>query len=82
VAFDQQSHTAFVPNGKPGTLTVVREEDPDSFKVAQTLPTLRNARTSALDGATHQPYLPADPEARPANGARQLPGARRLVARV
>jgi YVTN family beta-propeller protein len=72
-AFDQQSQTVFIPNGKSGTLTVVHEENPGRFTVAQTLPTLRSARTIALDGTTHRLYLPAaqfgpqpaDPEARP-----------------
>jgi DNA-binding beta-propeller fold protein YncE len=57
--FDPQSQATFVPNGKSGTLTVIHEDDPEHFRVTQTLPTKRSARTIALDSATHHLYLPA-----------------------
>ncbi|HEY2139109.1 MAG TPA: YncE family protein, partial [Chthoniobacterales bacterium] len=56
--FDADSRNAFSANGD-GTLTIVHEEDPDHFKVAQTLATARGARTIALDSSRHKLYLPA-----------------------
>jgi hypothetical protein len=37
-------------------LTVVTEESPDKFSVAENVPTERGARTMALDSKTHQVY--------------------------
>jgi hypothetical protein len=56
--FDPDSRNAFSANGD-GTLTIVHEEDPDHFTVAQTLATARGARTIALDATRHKLYLPA-----------------------
>jgi YVTN family beta-propeller protein len=55
--FDTDSQNAFSANGE-GTLTVVHEEDPEHFTVAQTLVTARGARTIALDPSRHELYLP------------------------
>ena len=56
-AFDPGTGLAFSSNGD-GTLTVVRESSPGKFEVAETVPTLRGARTMALDLKTHNIYLP------------------------
>jgi len=37
-------------------LTVVREESPDKFSVAENVPTQPGARTMALDTKTHNTY--------------------------
>jgi YVTN family beta-propeller protein len=58
VEFDADSQNALSANGE-GTLTVVHEEDPEHFTVAQTLSTARGARTIALDASRHKIYLPA-----------------------
>lgn len=55
-AYDQGTGLAFSSNGE-GTLTVVREEAPGKFSVAETVPTMTGARTMALDPATHLLYL-------------------------
>ena len=52
-AFDPASALAFASNGE-GTITVVREDSPDSFHVVGTVPTRRGARTITLDPATHR----------------------------
>lgn len=57
--FDPQAQVAFSSNGKSGTLTVVREDDPEHFRVVQTLATQRSARTMVIDSSTHRLYLPA-----------------------
>jgi len=55
--FDAISQNAFSANGE-GTLTVVHEEDPEHFSVAQILSTASGARTIALDTSQHKLYLP------------------------
>lgn len=56
--FDSHSQSVFIPNGKSGTLTVIHEDDPDHFRVVQTVTTQLGARTIELDPATHRLYLP------------------------
>lgn len=55
-AYDPGTGFAFASAGD-GTLTVVREETPEKFSVAQTVETKRGARTMALDPVTHTVYL-------------------------
>jgi len=55
VAFDPGKNLAFSSNGE-GNLTVVREETPDKFSVAETVPTQAGARTIALDAKTHRVF--------------------------
>jgi len=57
-AFDPATRLAFSSNGE-GTLTVVREQSPDTFKVVATVPTQRGGRTVALDERTHRIYTVA-----------------------
>jgi YVTN family beta-propeller protein len=57
-AFDPNTHNAFSSNGD-GTLTVVHQDSPDSYSVAQTLATQKSARTMALDPKTGKIYLVA-----------------------
>jgi DNA-binding beta-propeller fold protein YncE len=54
-AFDDDAGLAFASCGE-GVLTVVREESPDKFSVAENVPTQKGARTMALDRKTHQVY--------------------------
>lgn len=56
-AFDPGTSLAFASNGD-ATLTVVREENPDSFRVVENVVTQRGARTMALDEKTHRIFLP------------------------
>jgi len=55
-AFDPGTQLGFSSNGA-GTLTVIKEETPDKFTVAENVPTRRGARTMALDEKTHNVYL-------------------------
>jgi DNA-binding beta-propeller fold protein YncE len=50
--FDPSTGLAFASCGE-GVLTVVKEESPDKFSVAESVPTERGARTLALDEKTH-----------------------------
>jgi DNA-binding beta-propeller fold protein YncE len=55
-AFDDETGLAFASCGE-GVLTVVREESPDKFSVAENVPTMARARTMALDSKTHNVYV-------------------------
>jgi len=56
--FDSETHLAFSSNGE-GTITVVKEVDPDNFKVIDTVSTIRGARTMELNPVTHAIYTDA-----------------------
>ncbi|HKM48545.1 MAG TPA: YncE family protein [Terriglobales bacterium] len=55
-AFDDETGLAFASCGE-GLLTVVREESPEKFSVAESVPTQQGARTMALDSKTHNAYV-------------------------
>ena len=66
VAFDPSLKKAYSSNGD-GTLTIVQEENANTFKVIENFPTLKGARTIAMNPKTHRIYLPtADFEPAPA----------------
>ena len=52
-AFDEDLKLAFASAGD-GTITVIREDSPDKFSVAETVKTQDHARTMALDPKTHE----------------------------
>ena len=55
-AYDDETRLAFASCGE-GVLTIIREESPDKFSVAENAKTQDRARTMALDPKTHQVYL-------------------------
>jgi len=55
-AFDSETGLAFASCGE-GVLTVVKEESPSKFSVAESVPTQAGARTMALDVKTHRVFV-------------------------
>jgi DNA-binding beta-propeller fold protein YncE len=55
-AFDDETGIAFASCGE-GVLTVVHEESPDKFILAENVPTQQGARTMALDTKTHNVFV-------------------------
>jgi hypothetical protein len=55
-AFDDEAGLAFASCGE-GVLTVVKEESPEKFSVAESVPTQQGARTMALDSKTHNVFV-------------------------
>src|SRR5579859_7060717 len=55
-AFDDETRLAFASCGE-GVLTVVKEESPDKYSVAENVPTKQRARTMALDAKTHNVFV-------------------------
>jgi DNA-binding beta-propeller fold protein YncE len=56
--FDPRLKRAYSSNGD-GTMTVVQEENANSFKILQTVATQKGARTICVSSKTHHIYLPA-----------------------
>jgi len=56
-AFDPETGLAFASCGGDGVLTVVKEESPDKFSVAENVPAQKGARTLALDSKTHNVFV-------------------------
>ncbi len=57
VSFDTGKKRAYSSNGD-GTMTVVQEENADTFKVLETVNTQKGARTITLNNKTHHLFLP------------------------
>jgi hypothetical protein len=91
--FNPATNEAFTSQGD-GTLTIVKENSPTSFKVEQTVQTQVSAKTMSLDtktgrviliAADYGPPPPADPAAPPLPAGRtrrgpMLPGSFSLIA--
>jgi len=58
-AYDPERRVVYSPNGRDGTLSVIRQIDADHYEVVATLKTQQSARTMTLDTTTHALYLPA-----------------------
>jgi len=55
-AFDDETNLAFASCGE-GVLTVVKEDSPEKFSVAENVKTQQGARTMALDSKTHNVFV-------------------------
>jgi len=58
-AYDAKMGLVLSSNGEDGTLTVIRQVDPEHYSVVANVPTRKSARTMALDTRTHRVYLVA-----------------------
>lgn len=73
VAFDPGLKRAYSSNGE-GTITVVQEENANSFKVLETITTQPGARTITVDKETHHLYLPTAEYESAASESNRRPG--------
>jgi hypothetical protein len=55
-AYDPQLRLIFNSNGE-GTITIIRQENPDKYSVLETVKRLPRAKTMALDTRTHRLFL-------------------------
>jgi DNA-binding beta-propeller fold protein YncE len=75
LGWDQSQKMMYIPAGQSGNVTIVHEDAPDTYSVVETVPTMRGAKTIAVDPSTHAAYLftpeygPA-PAGAPAGGGR------------
>jgi YVTN family beta-propeller protein len=73
VAFDPEKKRAYSSNGE-GSITVVQEENSNSFKVIETIVTQPGAKTIAINKTTHHLYLTtAEYESAPTEANRRPP---------
>jgi YVTN family beta-propeller protein len=72
VAYDAQKKRIYSSNGE-GTITVVQEENANTFKVIETIKSLPGARTIGVDPLTHHLYLPTAEFGAPVAGERRPP---------
>ena len=56
-AFDEGTGLAFASCGQDAVLTVVKQDSPDKYSVAENVTTKKGARTLALDTKTHNVYV-------------------------
>jgi DNA-binding beta-propeller fold protein YncE len=84
LGWDPSEKLIYIPAGRDGNVTVVRQDSPDKYTVIATVPTMRGAKTIAVDPVRHMAYLfspeygpapapapgtpPPQPGSRPARG--------------
>ena len=66
--YDPASGDAFASNAD-GTLTVIHQDSPDTYRVTQTLQTMQYSRNMGLDPTTHRVYLVGAKFGTPPSGA-------------
>jgi DNA-binding beta-propeller fold protein YncE len=80
LGWDPAQKLIYIPAGRDGTVTVVRQDAPDRYTVVATVPTMQGAKTIAVDDTRHIAYAlapvygPAPASATPAPGGRPARG--------
>jgi len=81
--FDARRQYIYSSNGRDGTITVVAQEDPQTYAVVATIKTAVTGRTMAIDPASGRLYVAAadvDPHAAPAQRRKPIvPGSLKLL---
>lgn len=57
LGFDPAEKLIYIPAGRDGNVTVVHQDSPDKYSVVATVPTMRGAKTIAVDAVRHVAYL-------------------------
>jgi WD40 repeat protein len=57
LGWDGSQKLIYIPAGRDGTVTVAHQDSPDSYSVVATVPTMRGAKTIAVDPVNHVAYL-------------------------
>ena len=65
LGWDPTEKLIYIPNGNPGSVTVVHQDSPDKYTVVATVDTFSGAKTITVDPKTHTAYL-FQPERGPA----------------
>ncbi|HEY2066856.1 MAG TPA: hypothetical protein VGG84_12950 [Gemmatimonadaceae bacterium] len=78
LAWDPAQKLIYIPAGRDGNVTVVHQDSPNAYTVVATVPTMRGAKTIAIDPVSHVAYLfqPefGPPPAAPAGAPAPAPG--------
>jgi DNA-binding beta-propeller fold protein YncE len=57
LGWDPVQKLIYIPAGRDGTVTVVHQDSPNAYTVVATVPTMRGAKTIAVDPVSHVAYL-------------------------
>ena len=57
LGWDAAEKMIYIPAGRDGNVTVVRQDAADRYTVVATVPTVRGAKTIAVDEKTHRAYV-------------------------
>jgi DNA-binding beta-propeller fold protein YncE len=57
LGWDAAQKLIYIPAGRDGNVTVVHQDTPDTYTVVATVPTMRGAKTIAVDTVRHVAYL-------------------------
>jgi DNA-binding beta-propeller fold protein YncE len=57
LGWDAAQKLIYIPAGRDGNVTVVHQDTPDKYTVVATVPTMRGAKTIAVDPVSHVAYL-------------------------
>lgn len=79
LGWDPVEKLIYIPGGRTGDVTVVRQDGPDTYTVVATVKTMVGAKTIAVDPVTHRAYavaLERGPAPAPAPGAAAPAGGR------
>jgi hypothetical protein len=57
LGWDQTQKLMYIPAGRDGNVTVVREDSPDKYTVVATVPTMVGAKTISVDETRHVAYV-------------------------
>jgi DNA-binding beta-propeller fold protein YncE len=57
LGYDAGEKLIYIPAGRDGNVTVVRQDAADKYSVIATVPTMRGAKTIAVDPVKHMAYL-------------------------
>ena len=72
LGWDPEEKLIYIPAGRSGNVTVVRQDGPDKYTTIATVPTMVGAKTITVDPVTHRAYavaLERGPAPAPAAGA-------------
>jgi DNA-binding beta-propeller fold protein YncE len=57
LGYDASQKLIYIPCSNPGNVVVVHQDSPDKYTVVETVPTMRGAKTIAVDPVKHMAYL-------------------------
>jgi DNA-binding beta-propeller fold protein YncE len=57
LGYDDKEKLIYIPAGDAGNVTVVHQDGPDKYTVVATVPTMKGAKTIAVDPVKHMIYL-------------------------
>ncbi len=57
LGYDASEKLIYIPSGRDGTVTIAHQDSPNAYHVVAVVPTMRGAKTIAVDPVSHVAYL-------------------------